>query len=75
MVTGSKSGRMTFAEGLAFLISAIKRIEPEQLSAPRKSRGGAVRHCELLELIKRLELAGCGHFIALGADDFVENGH
>ena len=48
MAIGSKSGRRTPAEGLAFLTSAIRRIGPGGAMAARKSRtGGASAACDL----------------------------
>ena len=40
MATGSKSARMTLAEGLAFLTSAMSRIGPGPARTARKSRTG-----------------------------------
>ena len=62
MATGSKSARMTWADGLAFLISAMRRIGPGRARAARKSRGGGIAAAELFELFKRLLLPSSRHF-------------
>ena len=75
MATGSKSARMTLAEGLAFLTSAMSWIGPGpgQGRAKVADRGGLGRLG--LQLLQRHSPPRRGDLAALRSDDLVEYGH
>ena len=74
MAIGSKSARMTWAEGLAFLTSAINWIGPGPARAARKSRTGGAAAGLVLHLLERHPEPGRGHLPPLRGDDLVEDG-
>ena len=69
---GSKSARMTLAEGLAFLTSAISWIGPGPARAARKSRTGGASAAWASSSSSGIRLRAGGDLAPLRGDDLVE---
>ena len=74
MATGSKSARMTLADGLAFLTSAMSWIGPGPARAARKSRTGGAAAAWSSISSSGIRPAAAATSRPLRGDDLVEHG-